>query len=98
MRTSKKCDSRFSEINIRSVIPGIASGNGVSNMQRIMTHLNLPQCQLLHVVTTKKYMLNNIAQSTIEIAGESIDKASRNLISTCRSDDENNEIYPENYI
>ena len=66
-------------------------------MQRIMTHLNLPQCQLLHVVTIK-YILNNIAQSIIEIAGESIDKASRNLISMCRSDDENNEIYPENYI
>ena len=38
--TSKKCDNRFSEINIRSVIAGIASGNGVSNMQ--MTPLNLP--------------------------------------------------------
>ena len=97
MRTSKKCDSRFSEINIRSVIPGIASGNGVSNMQRIMTHLNLPQCQLLHVVTIK-YILNNIAQSITEIAGESIDKASSNLISMCRNDDENNEIYPKNYI
>ena len=42
-------------------------------------------------------ILNNIAQSIIEIAGESIDKASRNLISMCRSNDENNEIYPENY-
>ena len=38
-------------------------------------------------------ILNNIAQSSIEIAGESIDKASRNLISMCRSDDENNEIH-----
>ena len=63
-----------------------------------LTHLNLPQCQLLHVVTIKKYVLNNIAQSIIEVAGEPIDKASRNLISKCRSDDENNEIYPENYI
>ena len=66
-------------------------------MQRIMTHLNLPQCQLPHVLTIK-YILNNIAQSIIEIVGESIDKASRNLISVCRSDDENNEIYPKNYI
>ena len=38
-----------------------------------------------------------IAKSSIEIAGESIDKACRNLISMCRSDDENNEIYHENY-
>ena len=43
-------------------------------------------------------ILNNITWSIIEIAGESTDKASRNLISMCRSDDENNEIYPENYI
>ena len=93
MRINDKCDNHFSEINIRSV----NAGNWVSIMQRIMTHLNLPQCQLLHVVTIK-YILNNIAQSIIEIAGESIDKASRNLISMCRSDDENNEIYPENYI
>ena len=35
-------DNRFSEINIRSVNAAVASGNGVSNMQRIMTHLNLP--------------------------------------------------------
>ena len=41
---------------------------------------------------------NNIAQSITEIAGESIDKASSNLISMCRSDDENKEIYPKNYI
>ena len=40
---------------------------------------------------------NNIAQSSIEIAGESIDKARRNLISMWGSDDENNEIYQENY-
>ena len=40
----------------------------------------------------------HIARSIIIIAVESIDKASRNLISMCRSDDENNEIYPENYI
>ena len=43
-------------------------------------------------------ILNDIAQSIIESAGESIDKASRNLRSMCRSDDENNEIYPELYI
>ena len=94
-RTSKKCDNRFYEINIRSVSPGIASGNGVSNLQRIMAHLNFPMS-----VAPCSYnkMLTNIAQSIIEIAGESIDKASRNLISMCRSDDENNQIYPENYI
>ena len=51
-------------------------------MQRIMTQLNLSM---------------SVAQISIEIAGESIDKASRNLISMCRSDDENNEIYLENY-
>ena len=67
-------------------------------MQRITTRLNLPQCQYLHVVTIKKYILNNIAQNIIEIAGESIDKASKNLNSMYRSDDQNNEIYPENYI
>ena len=47
-------------------------------------------------------ILNNIGspncQSVIEIVGESIDKASKNLVSMCRSDDENNEIYPENYL
>ena len=64
-------------------------------MQIIMTQLNLSQCQLLHVVTIN-YILNNTAQSITEITGKSIDKASRNLISMCRNDDENNEIYPEN--
>ena len=47
-------------------------------------------------------ILSNIGspnyQSIIEIGGEYIDKANRNSISMCRSDDENNEIYPENYI
>ena len=88
-RTSKKCDNRFSEMNIRSVNAGIASGNGVSNMQKIITHLKLPMS-----VTPGSYskVLNNIVQSSIEIAGVSIDKASRNLISICRSDNENNEI------
>ena len=42
-------------------------------------------------------ILNNVVQSSIEIAEESSDKASKNLISICRSDDENNENYPENY-
>ena len=42
-------------------------------------------------------ILNNVAQSSIEISGKSTDKASRNLISVCRIDNENNEIYPENY-
>ena len=49
-----------------------------------------------HVVTIIK-VLSNIVQSSIQIAGESSDKASRNLTSMCRSNDENNEIYPENY-
>ena len=93
-RTSKKCDNHFSEINIRSVSAGIASGNGVSSMQRIMTHLNLP---VLVAPCSYNKILNNIAQSSIEIAGESIDKAIRNFISVCRNDDENNEIYLENY-
>ena len=43
-------------------------------------------------------IVKNIAQSIIEIAGESIDEASSNLISMCRNYDENNEIYDENYI
>ena len=30
LRTSKKCDNRFSEINNKSVSVGIASGNEVS--------------------------------------------------------------------
>ena len=38
---------------------------------------------------TYNKILNNITQSITEIAGESIDKASRNLISMSRSDDEN---------
>ena len=42
-------------------------------------------------------ILNNVVQSSIEIAEESFAKASKNLISMCRSDDENNENYPENY-
>ena len=42
-------------------------------------------------------ILNNVVQSSTEIAEESTDKASKNLISMCRSDDENNENYPENY-
>ena len=63
-------------------------------MQRIITRLNVPMA-----VSPCSYhkILNNLAQSSIEIAGESIDKSSRNLISICRSDDENNETYPENY-
>ena len=32
LRTIKNCDKHFSEINIRLVNAGIASGNGVSNM------------------------------------------------------------------
>ena len=49
-----------------------------------------------YIVTIIK-VLNNIVQSSIQIAGESSDKASRNLTSMCRNDDENNEIYTENY-
>ena len=67
-------------------------------MQRIMTHLNLPQYQYLHVVTIKKYILKHIAQNIIEIAGESIDKASRNLNSMYRSDDQNIKVYKSIYI
>ena len=42
-------------------------------------------------------IVNNLVQISIQIAGEFIDKASINLVSMCRSDDENNEIYPEDY-
>ena len=59
-----------------------------------ITHLNLPMS-----VTPCSYnkILNNIVPSSIEIAGVSIDKASRNLMSICRKNNESNEIYPENY-
>ena len=69
--------NRFTKMNIRSVSTGIASGKGVSNMQRIMTHFNLPMS-----VTARSYnkILNSIVQSSIKIAEESIDKARRNLI------------------
>ena len=62
-------------------------------MQRTMTHLNLPMS-----VSPCSYnkMLTNIAQNSIAIAEESIDKGSKNLTSMCRSDEENNEIYLEN--
>ena len=61
----------------------------------IMTYLNLPMSDATG--SYNNIMLNNIVQSSIETAGESTDKASKNLISLCRSDDQNNEIYPENY-
>ena len=65
-------------------------------MQRIMTHLNLP---VSVIPCSYNKILNNTALSVVEIAGESIDKGSTNLISMCRSDDdENSEIYPENCI
>ena len=37
-QSSKKSENRFSEINIRSVNSGIISGNGISNIQKIMSH------------------------------------------------------------
>ena len=61
----------------------------------IMTYLNLPMSDATG--SYNNIILNNIVQSSIETAGESTDKASKNLISLCRSDDQNNEIYPENY-
>ena len=62
-----------------------------------MTHLNLPMTMSV-APSSYNEILNNIAQSITEIAGESVDKASRNLIYTSRSDDGDNEIYHENYI
>ena len=64
-------------------------------MQMIMTYLNLPMS--VATGSCNNRILNNIVQSSMEIAGESTDKVSRSLISMCRSDDQNNEIYPENY-
>ena len=64
-------------------------------MEMIMTYLNLPMSDATG--SYNNIILNNIVQSSIETAGESTDKASKNLISLCRSDDQNNEIYPENY-
>ena len=58
LQSSKKCENRFSEINIRSVNAGIISGNGISNMQKIMSHLNLPR-----LVTSTGY--NNILKKNI---------------------------------
>ena len=58
LQSSKKCENRFSEINIRSVNAGIISGNGISNMQKIMSHLNLPR-----LVTSTSY--NNILKKNI---------------------------------
>ena len=60
--------------NIRSVSPGIDSGNEVSNMQRtIINHLNFPVS--VDPCISYNKILNNIAQSIIEVAGEFIDKA-----------------------
>ena len=42
-------------------------------------------------------IVNTLVQSSMQIAGEFIYKASINLVSMCRIDYENNEIYPENY-
>ena len=58
LQSSKKCENRFSEINIQSVNTGIISGNGISNMQKIMSHLNLPR-----LVTSTGY--NNILKKNI---------------------------------
>ena len=60
----------------------------------VVKGLNLP---MLVAPCSYNKILNNIAENSIEIAEESIDKTSRNFISMCRSDDENNEIYPESY-
>ena len=48
LQSSKKCENRFSEINIRSVNAGIISGNGISNMQEIMSPLNLPSYNYIY--------------------------------------------------
>ena len=58
LQSSKKCENRFSEINIRSVNAGIISGNGISNMQNIMSHLNLPR---FFTSASYKNILKNIS-------------------------------------
>ena len=58
---------------------------------KIMTHSNLP---VAVAPCSYNQILNNIAQNSTEIAETSVDKASRTLISMCRSDDEKNESYP----
>ena len=40
--TSKTLENRLSEINVREVNTGIVSGNGLADLQRIRTQLNLP--------------------------------------------------------
>ena len=75
LQSSKKCDNRFSKINIRSVNAGIISGNGISNMQNIMSHLNLPR-----FVTSKEYS-KKMSVNSVDIAEQSMIKASSTLIS-----------------
>ena len=68
----------FSEINIRSVNAGIISVNGISNMKKIMSHLNLPR-----FVTSTSYnnILKNISVNSVDIVEKSMIKASSTLIS-----------------
>ena len=77
MQSSKKCENRFSEINIQSVNTGIISGNGISNMQKIMSHLNLPR-----LVTSTSYnnILKKISVNSVDIVEQSMIKASSTLI------------------
>ena len=77
-QSSKKCENRFSESNIWSVNAGIISGNGLSNIQKIMSHLNLPR-----LVTSTSYniILEKISVNIVDIAEQSMIKASSTLIS-----------------
>ena len=69
---------KVSEINIRPVNAEIISGNGISNMQKIMSHLNLPR-----LVTSASYnnILKKISVNSVDIAEQSMIKASSTLIS-----------------
>ena len=60
LQSSKKCENRFSEINIRSVNAGIISGNGISNMQKIMSHLNFPSYILIKKLTDINRCLTDV--------------------------------------
>ena len=61
MSTSKLSNDRFAEINVRSVQADINSGNGLNDLEKLCSQLNLPS-----PVTSLSY--NNIIKSIRVIA------------------------------
>ena len=74
--TSKESKERFAEINIRSVQAGISSGNGLSDLQKLCSQLNLPA-----PVTSSSYnnILKSITEKAIDEAESSMRKSSEYL-------------------